>query len=123
MVTFDQTERTILIDAWRFIANVENPVPLRDQFPGWPLKINQYDNFGKGAENYLPEIVVNKPNQVIEVRKTSNNDLIRIFRMKGNSVQVKLMHPGTFTIKIGDKEIGSFATKPAENKESISVEI
>jgi hypothetical protein len=123
MVTFDQTERTILIDAWRFIADVENPVPLRDQFPGWPLKINQYDNFGKGAENYLPEIVVNKPNQVIEVRKTSNNDLIRIFRMKGNSVQVKLMHPGTFTIKIGDKEIGSFETKPGENIESVSIDI
>jgi hypothetical protein len=43
--------------------------------------------------------------------------------MKGNSVQVKLMHPGTFTIKIGDKEIGSFETKPAENKEIIKVEI
>jgi alkaline phosphatase D len=76
-----------------------------------------------GAENLLPEVVVNKPNQVIEVRKTSNNDLIRIFRMKGNSAQVKLMHPGTFTIKIGDKEIGSFETKQAENKESIKVEI
>jgi alkaline phosphatase D len=123
MVTFDQTERTILMDAWRFIADVENPVPLRDQFPGWPLKINQYDNFGMGATNLLPEIVVNQPNQVIEVTKTTTGDLIRIFRMKGNSVQVKLMHPGTFTIKIGDKEIGSFETKPAENKEIIKVEI
>ena len=122
-VTFDQNERTINIDAWRFIADVENPVPLRDQFPGWPLKINQYDNFGIGAENLLPEIVVNQPNQVIEVTKTSTGDLIRIFRMKGNSVQVKLMHPGTFNIKIGDKEIGSFETKQAENKESIKVEI
>jgi len=123
MVTFDQTERTILIDAWRFIADVENPVPLRDQFPGWPLKINQYDNFGMGAVNLLPKIVVNQPNQLIEVRKTSTNDLIRVFRMKGESVQVGLHHPGTFTIKIGDKEIGSFETKPAENNESIKVEI
>lgn len=123
MVTFDQTERTILMDAWRFIADVENPVPLRDQFPGWPLKINQYDNFGMGAENLLPEVVVNKPNQVIEVTKTSTGDLIRIFRMKGNSVQVKLMHPGTFTIKIGDREIGSFETKPESNPVQIKVEI
>ena len=123
MVTFDQTERTILMDAWRFIADVENPVPLRDQFPGWPLKINQYDNFGMGAENLLPKIEVNQPNQVIEVTKTSTGDLIRIFRMKGNSAQVKLMHPGTFTIKIGDKEIGSFETKPGVNSESVRVEI
>ena len=122
-VTFDQNERTINIDAWRFIADVENPIPLRDQFPGWPLKINQYDNFGMGAENLLPEIVVNQPNQVIEVTKTSTGDLIRIFRMKGNSVQVKLMHPGTFTIKIGDKEVGSFTTKQGENPEKVNVEI
>ncbi len=70
-VTFDQVSRDIKIDAWRFIADVENPNPIRDQFPGWPFQINQYDNFGKGANNLLPEIVVNKPNQVIEVRKTS----------------------------------------------------
>ncbi len=76
-----------------------------------------------GAENLLPEIVVNKPNQVIEVTKTATGDLIRIFRMKGNSVQVKLMHPGTFTIKIADREIGSFETKPGANSESVSVEI
>jgi phosphodiesterase/alkaline phosphatase D-like protein len=122
-VTFDQDERTINIDSWRFIADVENPIPLRDQFPGWPLKISQFDNFGKGAENYLPEIVVNQPNQVIEVRKTETGDLIRIFRMKGNSVQVALHHPGTFTIKIGQKEIGSFETKQGANNQSVTVEI
>ncbi len=123
IVTFDQTERTISIDAWRFIADVENPNPLRDQFPGWPFIINQYDNFGIGADNFLPEIVVNKPNQVIEVRKTGTNDLIRIFRMKGNSIQVGLHHPGTFTIKVGDKTVGSFETKPGVNNQSVNVEI
>jgi hypothetical protein len=76
-----------------------------------------------GAVNLLPKIVVNQPNQLIEVRKTSTNDLIRVFRMKGESVQVGLHHPGTFTIKIGNKEIGSFETKPTENNKSIKVEI
>ena len=123
MVTFDQVSRDIKMDAWRFIADVENPVPLRDQFPGWPLKINQYDNFGMGAVNLLPEIVVNQPNQVIEVTKTATGDLIRIFRMKGNSVQVGLHHPGTFNIKIGNKELGSFTTKQGENPEKVNVEI
>lgn len=123
MVTFDQQERTIDIDAWRFKADVENPNPVRDQFPGWPLKINQYDNFGEGAHNLLPEIVVNKPNQVIEVRKTATNDLIRVFRIKGNSVQVKLHHPGTFSIKVAGKELGDFATKPGENDQQVNVEL
>ena len=91
------------------------------------LTISQFDNFGKGAENVLPEMVVNQPDQVIEVRKTSNNDLIRVFRMKGNSVQVKLFHPGTFDIKIGEgekvKELKGLKTKPGENNEKIPVEL
>jgi hypothetical protein len=122
-VTFDQVSRDIKIDAWRFIADVENPNPIRDQFPGWPFTINQYDNFGMGATNFLPEVVVNKPNQVIEVRKTATGDLIRIFRIRGNAMQVGLHHPGTFTIKVGDKELGSFTTKPEKNEEKIEVEI
>jgi hypothetical protein len=123
MVTFDQVSRDITMDAWRFLANVEDPNPIRDQFPGWPLQINQFDNFGKGANNYLPTVEVNEPNQLIEVRKTSNNDLIRIFRMKGNSMQVGLHHPGTFTIKVNDKVVGTFDTRAGSNSESVKVEI
>ncbi len=124
-VTFDQKERNITIDAWRFNADVENSNPIRDEFPGWPKTISQFDNLGLGAENILPEIVVNKPDQVIEVRKDGTNDLIRCFRMKGDKIQVKLFHPGTFNIKIGEgenaQEIKSLKTKPVENNEQISV--
>ena len=123
MITFDQESRDITLDAWRFLANVEDPNPIRDQFSGWPLQINQYDNFGQVASNYLPTVEVNVPNQIIEVRKTSNDALIRIFRMNGNSMQVGLHHPGTFTIKVNQKVIGSFDTKPDSNSEKIKVEI
>jgi hypothetical protein len=126
-VTFDKNERTITIDAWRFKANVDDPNPVRDEFPGWPKKISQFDNFGMGAENVLPEIIVNKSNQVIEVRKTNNNELIRVFRMKGKSAQIKLMHPGTFNIKIGEgdaiKEIKNLHTKANTNSEKINVDL
>ena len=36
-VTFNKDERTIKIDAFRFKADVENPNPVKDEFPGWPL--------------------------------------------------------------------------------------
>ena len=127
MITFDKDERTIKMDAWRFQADVENPNPVRDQFPGWPHTISQFDNFGKGTVNLLPMVEVNKPNQLIEVRKTSNNALIRIFRMKGNSFQVGLHHPGTFDIKVGEgenvKEFKGLSTQEGENPEKISVEL
>jgi hypothetical protein len=36
---------------------------------------------------------------------------------------VGLHHPGTFNIKIGNKELGSFTTKQGENPEKVNVEI
>jgi hypothetical protein len=123
MITFDQIQRTIDIDAWRFNADVENPNPIKDEFPGWPLKINQYDNFGLGATNTLPEFEVNKPNQVIQITNSKSGEIEYIFRIKGDKIQPKVFTGGKYSIKIGEKEVGKFTTKEGENTESVKVEI
>ncbi|MFV0590970.1 MAG: alkaline phosphatase D family protein [Draconibacterium sp.] len=127
MVTFDQTERTILIDAWRFKADVENPNPIRDQFPGWPFKISQFDNLGQGAENVLPQFMLNKPNQLMQIWNEKTGELVQTFRLKGNTVQPKLFEGGTFKIIFGEdgtqKELAGQKTQKIENKEQIVVEI
>lgn len=127
MVTFDQTERTILIDAWRFKADVQNPNPIRDQFPGWPFKISQFDNLGQGAENVLPRFTLNQPNQLMQIWNEKTGELEQIFRLKGNTVQPKLFEKGTFKIIFGEdgkqKEFSGIKTQKEENKEQIAVEI
>ncbi len=123
MVTFDQKTRDITLDAWRFIAEIDNPNPVRDQFPGWPLQINQYDNFGLGANHFLPEFVVNKPDEVIEISNVKSGKIEYIFRMKQESIQPKMFKTGTYSVKIANKEIGTFKTKKGNNTESIKVEI
>jgi phosphodiesterase/alkaline phosphatase D-like protein len=126
-VTFNQSERTILIDAWRFKADVENPNPVRDQFPGWPKQISQFDNLGLGADNVLPEISVNQPNQVMQIWDEKTGELAQIYRIKGNTVQPKLFESGTFTIIIGEDKskeaITGLQTKKGENPEKVSVEL
>ncbi len=127
MVTFNKKDRTIEMDAWRFQANVSDPNPARDQFPGWPLKISQFDNLGKGAENMLPEITVNKDDQLIRIINEETSELVMIFRIKGNKVQPELFESGTFTVIIGEGEnileISHIETKPGENDEQINVEL
>jgi hypothetical protein len=127
IITFNQKERTINIDAWRFKADVINPNLIRDQFPGWPLEISQFDNLGLGANNVLPEISVNKPDQLIQVWNDKTGELVQAYRIKGNSVQVKLHDAGTYSVKIGEgerwNEIKGLVTKSDENKEKIVVEI
>lgn len=127
MVTFNKDERTIAIDSWRFQADVENPNPVRDQFPGWPLTISQFDNLGHGAENILPEIQINRPDQVIQVWNERTNQLVQMYRIKGEVVQPELHESGTFTVKIGEgnniKELSGLRTQKNENKEVISIDL
>ncbi len=126
-VTFDQKERTIDIDSWRFFADVENPNPVRDQFPGWPKQISQFDNLGHGAENILPEISVNQPNQLMQIWNEKTGELAQIYRLKGNTVQPKLHENGTFTVIIGENKerdaITGLQTKKGENPEKVLVEL
>jgi alkaline phosphatase D len=126
-VTFDQKERTIDIDSWRFLADVEDPNPVRDQFPGWPKQITQFDNLGLGAENVLPEISVNQPNQLMQIWNEKTGELAQIYRIKGNTVQPKLFESGTFTVIIGEDKnkeaITGLQTKKEENPEKVSIEI
>jgi hypothetical protein len=126
-ITFNQSERTILIDAWRFKADVENPNPVRDQFPGWPKQISQFDNLGMGAENVLPEISVNQPNQVMQIWNEKTGELAQIYRIKGNTVQPKLFENGTFTVIIGEDKskeaVTGLQTKKGENSEKVLVEL
>lgn len=122
LITFDKIDRTINLDAWRFIADVENPNPIKDQFPGWPLKISQFDNLGKGAKNVLPEISVNKSNQVIQITNNKTGELVNIYRMKGDKIQPKVFTPGTYSVVVGNKKVGTFITKPGKNQEKVVVE-
>ncbi len=126
-VTFNKKERTINIDAWRFKADVENPNPTKDEFPGWPLKISQFDNLGMGATNVLPEITVSKPNHVICIWKEKTGELVNAYRMKGDKIQPHLFDAGTYRVVIGEGEnkveLRNLKTKPNENSEKVAVEL
>jgi alkaline phosphatase D len=127
MITFDQTERSIDIDAWRFIADVENPNMVRDQFAGWPLTISQFDNLGMGAENVLPEISINKSNQLLKIWNERTGELEQVFRIQGSSVQPRLHNGGSFRIAIGEgnnkMEYSGLKTLHGSNAEKFSVEL
>ncbi|MBW6481123.1 MAG: hypothetical protein K0B37_16965, partial [Bacteroidales bacterium] len=126
-VTFDQKERTIDIDSWRFLADVEDPNPIRDQFPGWPHQISQFDNLGMSADNILPEITVNQPNQLMQIWNEKTGELVQIYRIKGSTVQPNLHETGTFKIIIGEndnqKEATGLKTQKGNNTEKVSIDI
>jgi hypothetical protein len=121
LVTFDQQSRDIHIDCYTFLADVSHDKPI-NQFPGWPVTINQLENGGK--MNYsLPTVEVSEPGQVIAVHD-SRGELIYNLRMPGKSIEPGVFEEGSYTIRIGEgenvKEISNISTG---SKEKIHVNL
>jgi alkaline phosphatase D len=127
LITFDKQNRTIDIDSWRFQADVNDSNPIRDQFPGWPLQISQFDNLGTGASYFLPLITINKPDQVIRIENEETRELVNIYRLKGNEVQPALFEGGIFSVSVGEGEncitVEGLNALKDENTEEIRIEL
>ncbi len=105
IVRFNKDTRDITIECWpRF---VDPSKPDAKQYNGWPVKINQLDNFGKEAVAYLPEIVVEGiTNPVIQVIDETNKDIVYTLRINGNRFRHKVFREGKYTIKVSDPDKG-----------------
>jgi len=104
IVIFDNIQRNITVESWRFLANVANPGP-NDQFPGWPLTISQFDNYGREAEAWLPGIQIEgEPDPVIEVINQQTGELEYSVRINGTWFSPKVFSEGIFTIRLGYPE-------------------
>lgn len=104
IITFDTDARTIKMDAFRFLADRDNPKP-DDQFPGWPLTISQTDNDGREPAVYLPRLEINKPNQVIQIIDESTDELVNSLRIKGSYFRPGVYSQGPFTLEVGEGKV------------------
>lgn len=101
MINFNTNERTIHMDAFRFLADKDKPAK-DDRFPGWPLTISQTDNDGRKPVGYLPQFEFSKADQVIKIINEADNEVVRIIRTKGASYQPSIYRQGTYSVFVGE---------------------
>jgi hypothetical protein len=117
MVIFDKATRDITIESWKFLADLNHPSP-DDQHPGWPVTINQLDNYGREAQAWLPTVsVVGEPDPVLEIINQRTNETEYMLRINGNEFLPGVFESGLYTIRIGYPETGSW--KVFENIEAL----
>ena len=103
IVRFDPSDRSIKIESYRFRFNEDYPDG--NQFPGFPVTISQFDNYGRGAVAYLPKIEISGPEDpVIRVINEITGELEYIVRISGNSFTPHVFSHDTFTIEAGYPE-------------------
>ncbi len=106
LVIFDKATREITFECWPRGTDIKNPE--HKQFVGWPITISQFDNYGRKAKAWLPEIsVTDVKNPVVQVINESNGKIEYTVRISGNSYRPKVFALGKYTIKISEPDIGS----------------
>lgn len=110
IIRFDQVERTITIEAYKFDVDVTDDDP-NDQFPGWPLTISQFDNYGRKAVAFLPELHFSGlENPVVQVTDEKTDELEYIVRAKGTIFKPKVFSEDSYRVKIGDPDKDEWKT-------------
>ena len=102
LVRFNTENRSITMECWP--RGVDVTTDDAEQYNGWPVTIDQMDNYGRKAMAWLPEFQVSGiSDPVIQVIYEPTNEMVYTVRMRGNQFQPKVFKDGLYTVKIGEQ--------------------
>ncbi len=100
VIRFNKTSRQTTYECWA--RNVDMFAPNAKPYNGWPVTFNQTDNFLIKNGFELPELKLNKANQVITVKNQYTKEVISSIRIKGNTYKPKVLQSNMYTIEVGE---------------------
>ena len=101
IVKFNKKTRNIIIELWPRDGDPANPES--KPYAGWPIKINQMDNYGRKAYGYLPKIEVSGLLQppVVKVIDELGNEVYTV-RAMSNEFELKVFEQGDYKVIVGE---------------------
>lgn len=103
IVRFRKSTREIVMECWPRFVDVTKPDAT--QYAGWPLKISQFDNYGRVPIAWLPTLhVANAEEAVVQVVDEYNAGVVYTVRMHGKTFAPKVFREGTYTLRVGEGE-------------------
>lgn len=100
IVRLNKATRDITMECWP--RNVDISSENAKQYEGWPLTINQLDNYDRKPVAYLPTLVINKKDQVVQIIDEENSEILYTLRINGNVFNPKVFKKGKYTIHVGE---------------------
>lgn len=123
IVRFNRSSRDIVIECWPRGSEPANPGSA--QYPDWPVRLNQLENYDRKAAAWLPTIEVSgKKNPIVRVIDESNGEIVYTLRIKGTSFRPRVFREGVYTVRVGDKKLKTFTgikSISKDNKELLRV--
>jgi hypothetical protein len=100
LVRFDKRTRKISIECWP--RGVDVTQRGAKQYVGWPITIDQQDNYARQPSAWLPRIQCNVSDPVIQVVDERNGEVVYTLRIAGRAWQPKVFAPGSYTVRVGE---------------------
>ncbi len=102
---FDKAKRTITLECW---SRYEDPQTGRP-YPGWPVVVQQEDNYAAGVAGWLPEVSVTGLEQpVVQVISEQKQEVVYTLRVRGTKYRPRVFATGTYTLRVGDPDRGTW---------------
>ena len=99
IIRFKKAARTITMETWsRYVDPKQGK-----QYPGWPITIQQTDNYGRKAAAYLPTLHFKRQqNPVVQLIAEATGEVVYTLRIQGQSFRPKVFAPGRYTLHVGE---------------------
>ncbi|MEA3366246.1 MAG: hypothetical protein U9Q79_11465, partial [Candidatus Hydrogenedentes bacterium] len=126
LVKLNKKSRKITIECWP--RNLDITAPDAKPYPGWPIMIDQEDNYGRKAVAYLPTLeIVGAEDPVVQVIDEVDNSVVYTLRINGSSFRPKVFKEGLYTVKVGEgddqKTLEGVEAIPPGEQETIEVRL
>ena len=115
IIRFNKPNRTTTFECWPRHC-VVTAADAKTQFPGWPITIQQTDNYGRKPIATLPRLEFeNESDPVVQVIDEYLDEVVYTLRVNGNSFQPKVFREAKYAIHI----MGENSEKKLEHVDSI----
>ncbi len=98
IVAFDTNAHTITFECWPRYADPK----VDAQYPGWPVTVQQSDNYARRAMARLPRIVVAGCDRPVIQVETSRGELVYALRLARSDFRPPIFRPGTYRVTVSD---------------------
>ncbi len=104
ILRIDKDQRQLTMECWpRF---VDSGVEIM-QVDGWPVTIDQQNNYARQPQGYLPPLSVGGLSEpVVEVRHADTKALVYALRIPGTTFTPWVFASGYYDVRIGDPDLG-----------------
>jgi alkaline phosphatase D len=111
IVRLNKAKRGIIIECWP--RQADPGLGDTEQYDGWPIEITQEANYGRKAEAYLPELIIDGlKSPVVIIINEETDEIIYSIRLKQNTFKPKVFNPSVkYKIKVGEPDEGLWQVK------------